>query len=492
MSNETDVENRRILVAGATGYVGGRLVRELERRGERVRCLARRPEVLKGRVAPETEVVYADLTAPETLPDAMAEVDTAYYLVHALGNKGDFEAVETQCARHFAEAACAAGVQRIIYLGGLCDEKDAALSPHMRSRQQVGGILRTSGVPAIEFRASIIIGSGSLSFELIRALVRKLPVMVTPRWVSVMAQPIAIGDVLAYLVAALDMPHSESAVYEIGGGERMSYGDLMRVYAEMRGTKRYLIKVPVLTPWLSSLWLSFVTPLYARVGRKLIDSMTTPSVVRDPRAAEVFAIPPVGVRQAIEQALRNEDEAFTATHWADAQSSAGEPRAWGGVKFGSRIVDSRSTLVEVPPEQAFLPIQRIGGATGWYYGNWLWTLRGLLDRCVGGVGMRRGRRDPEALRPGDVVDCWRVERFEPPHRLVLAAEMKLPGRAWLQFDVAGERGGARITQTALFDPVGPLGLVYWYGLYAAHQFVFAGMLRNIAMVATDSTGEERV
>lgn len=335
-------------------------------------------------------------------------------------------------------------------------------------------------MPTIEFRASVIIGSGSLSFELIRALVGRLPLMITPRWVHVKAQPIAVNDVLAYLVAALDADTAGNPIYEIGGKEQLSYGELMKVYAEMRGLRRLIIPVPVLTPRLSSLWLGLVTPVYARIGRKLIDSMTSPSIVRSPAALEQFTLRPVGIRDAIDQALHNEDQEFAETHWADALSSVGKPRNWGGIAFGPRIVDSRSIAVDAPPEQAFAPIARIGGRTGWYYGNALWALRGLLDRAVGGVGMHRGRRDPKSLRVGDVLDCWRVEACEAPCRLLLAAEMKLPGRAWLQFEVQPRERGSVITQSAIYDPVGLGGLIYWYSLYIAHQFVFAGMLRNIA------------
>jgi uncharacterized protein YbjT (DUF2867 family) len=472
---------RRILIAGATGYVGGRLIRILEDKGERVRCLARRPEVLRNRVGADTEIVRGDLAEPESLPSVFEGVDIAYYLVHSLGSQGDFESEEERTAQHFAATARNAGVRRIIYLGGLCDE-NAPPSSHMRSRLRVGEVLRSSGIETIEFRASIIIGSGSLSFELIRALVQRLPIMVTPRWVSVKAQPIAVQDVLAYLAAALDLEAGPHRTYEIGGAEKMSYVELMREYGRVMGLRRLFVPVPVLTPWLSSLWLGLVTPVFASIGRKLVESITTPSVVHHTDALRDFIIRPMGVHDAIVLALRNEDQQFSETHWTDALSTV-KKRTWGGVVFGNRIVDSRRIQVKASTKAAFATIQRIGGQTGWYYGNWLWQLRGLMDWAVGGVGMRRGRRDPEQLRLGDVIDCWRVEAFDPPRRLTLAAEMRMPGRSWLQFDVEPDGEGSLICQTAQYDPVGLMGLAYWYVFYPVHQFVFAGMLKGIVRSA---------
>jgi uncharacterized protein YbjT (DUF2867 family) len=413
----------------------------------------------------------------------MEGVHTAYYLIHSMSSIGNFEEEDRRAAENFGEAAQRAGVNRIIYLGGLGDSK-GALSSHLRSRHEVGEVLRGSGVPTIEFRASIIIGSGSLSFEMIRALVERLPIMITPRWVSTLAQPIAITDLLHYLVAALDLSIEGNQLYEIGGPDKVSYGDIMREYARQRGLRRFLLPVPVLTPRLSSLWLGLVTPVYARVGRKLIDSICNATVVQDESALNVFGIHPKGIREAIASALCNEDQEFAETRWSDALSSSGVRREWGGIRFGTRIVDSRVAEVPVSPELAFKPIRRIGGNTGWYYGNWLWQLRGFLDLLVGGVGMRRGRRDVERLRVGDVLDFWRVEAFEPNQRLRLAAEMKLPGRAWLEFEVEGNTSTSIIRQTAIFDPVGLFGLAYWYLLYPLHQLIFAGMLRSIVAVAS--------
>jgi uncharacterized protein YbjT (DUF2867 family) len=471
-----------ILLTGATGYIGGRLLKELETSGRRVRCLARQPQFLHPRVAAGTEVVQGDVLDPASLRRALEGVHTAYYLVHSMQGGSGFQEKDHEAARNFGQAAAAAGVRRIIYLGGLGDE-NRRLSAHLRSRHEVGEVLRSSGVPTIEFRASIIIGSGSLSFELIRALVERLPVMITPRWVQVVAQPIAVTDVMRYLVAALDLPEGGHRTFEIGGAERVSYRGIMREYARQRDLRRWMIPVPVLTPKLSSLWLGLVTPVYASVGRILVDSIRHETVVRDNSALEAFGVRPMGIREAIATALRNEDRDFAQTRWSDGLSAGRVRREWGGVRFGNRLVDSRTITVAATPEAAFRPISRIGGQTGWYFGDGLWTLRGWLDLLAGGVGMRRGRRDPQQLAPGDVVDCWRAESVEPPRRLRLAAEMKLPGRAWLEFEVESASNGAVIRQTATFDPVGLWGLAYWYALFPVHELVFRGMIRGIGRAA---------
>jgi len=445
-------KTQTILLTGATGYVGGQLLPLLLARGERVRCLARRPEALASK-APGAEVAAGDVRDRAAVRRAMAGVDAAYYLVHSMASKGSFEEQDREAALSFGEAAREAGVRRIVYLGGL-GESGAKLSPHLRSRHEVGEILARSGVPVIEFRASIIIGAGSLSFEMVRALVERLPVMIAPRWVSVPAQPIAISDVLAYLIAALDLP-AESRIFEIGGADQVSYGDLMKEYARQRGLRRLLIPAPVLTPRLSSLWLGLVTPVFVEVGRKLIDSIRYPTVVKDRAALEAFAIRPRGYREAIAEAL--------------------------GGRQGF-LVDRRSIHVDAPPAQAFEPIRRIGSANGWYYGMWLWRVRGALDEMEGGVRLRRGRRDPRDLRAGDHLDWWRVEEYEPGRRLRLVAEMKLPGRAWLEFEVAGD-GGSTIVQTVTFDPRGLGGRAYWYATRPIHSRIFEGMLRGIAAEA---------
>ena len=469
-----------VLITGATGYIGGRLVPVLEAAGVRLRCLARRPAELTSRVAKTTEVVAGDLLEPESLERALEGIDVAYYLVHSMGAHGDYLEKDRVAARNFGDAARQAGVGRIVYLGGLATGDDA-LSKHLKSRLETGEALRKSGVPVVEFRASVVIGSGSLSFELIRALVERLPIMICPRWVSTLAQPIGIDDVLAYLAAARDLPGTESRTFEIGGADQASYGDVMREYARQRGLKRVMISVPLLTPRLSSLWLGLVTPVYARVGRELIAGLKNRSVVTDASALAEFPIRPVGLSEAIGRAIRYENRAFALTRWSDARSSGGAPRPpLDEARFGNRLVDQRRVQVAVDADRAFEPIATIGGARGWYFGTWLWRIRGAADLLVGGVGLRRGRRDPDAPAVGDTLDFWRVEAYEPNRRLRLAAELKVPGRAWLEFQVEPAAGGAIVHQTAVFEPVGLSGLVYWYALLPVHAVMFGGMLRAIA------------
>ena len=469
-----------VLLTGGTGYVGGRLLPLLESRGSRVRCLARRPENLRDRTGPQTEVVAGDVLDAESLRNAFEGVGTAYYLIHSMGSTGSFEDQDRIAAKNFARAARDASVQRIIYLGGLGDDTDD-LSPHLRSRHEVGEVLREeSGANVVELRASIVIGSGSLSFELVRALVQRLPLMICPKWVSVKAQPIAIDDLLEYLLAAQDCKCSGNRIFEIGGPDVVSYGEIMREYARQRHLRRWFISVPVLTPRLSSLWLGLVTPVYARVGRKLVDSLRNQTIVNDHSALAELPVEPRGLAEAIKQALMNEDHNIAETRWSDALSASGGDRGWGGVSFGNRVLDTREVTVSVSPAQAFAPIRKIGGKNGWYCANFLWTIRGWIDLVCGGIGKRRARRDQEQLRVGDVLDWWRVEEYVPDRRLRLLAEMKVPGRAWLEFEVEPTEDGTVIRQTAIFDPVGLFGLAYWYSLYPLHAVIFRGMLSQIA------------
>ena len=472
-----------ILLTGATGCIGGRLLEALEARGDAIRCMTRHPGALAARVGPRTGVVFGDCLDPASLAEPCAGIDTAYYLVHSMGGTADFAAQDRAAARNFGAAARAAGVRRIVYVGGL--GAAAGLSRHLRSRHETGDVLRQSGVPVIEFRSGIVLGAGSLSFELIRALVERLPAMLCPSWVRTPTQPIALADLVAYLVAALDLPHGGSRRFDVGGADVVSYDAIMREYARQRGLRRWLIPVPLLTPHLSSLWLGLTTPVYARVGRELVDGLRTATVVEDDAARTTFPVQPLGLREAIARAIEEEDQAFTAQHWSAAALATGTALRWGGTRVRSRLVDSRAVDLPVAPAAAFAPIRRIGGANGWYYGDWLWRLRGLVDRLAGGVGLGRGRRDAEHLAAGDTFDCWRVESCEPDAHLRLAAEMKLPGRGWLDFEVTPrEEGASTVRQTAVFDARGVWGRCYWHLLYPVHALLFSGLLRAIARRAT--------
>ncbi|MBI4397158.1 MAG: DUF2867 domain-containing protein, partial [Elusimicrobia bacterium] len=365
---------------------------------------------------------------------------------------------------------------------GLGDGR-AGLSPHLRSRHEVGNILRDSGVPVVEFRASIVIGAGSVSFELVRCLVQRLPILIAPRWVSNHTQPIGTEDLLAYFLAALDLPEGESRIFEIGGRDVVPYGDILREYARQRGVRRWMLPVPSMSPRLSRLVLKLVAPRYARIGAMLIDSLRSPTIVRDRSAEEVFRVRPKGLRDAIARALEMEDDKFAHTRWFELFFMGKLIRRWGGVLMGSRIVDFRSVRVGLPADEAFKPIARIGGENGWYYWDWLWRIRGLFDEMLGGAGMRRGRKGGERIAAGDVIDCWRVEYFEPGRELLLASELKLPGRAWLQFEVSGDGASSVICQSAIYDPAAPWGFFLWYLLYPFHKIIFTGMIREIAKEA---------
>ncbi len=464
------------MLTGATGFIGGLLLGKLEARGHAVRCLARRPDRLTSRTGPATEVVAGDCLDEESLDRAMSGVKLAYYLVHSMGGPGSFEDVDREAARRFGAAAARAGVRRIVYLGGLGEGE--GLSPHLRSRRDTGDALRAAGVPVVELRCSVVIGAGSLSFEMVRALVERLPVMITPRWVAVKAQPIAVEDVLAYLVAVGEDEGEAPPVCEIGGPDVVSYGDIMREYARQRGLTRRMIPVPLLTPRLSSLWLRLVTPLYANVGRQLIEGVRNRTVVVDPTPARRYAVTPRGLRQAVSEAIRQRVERVEALLGELSGTDAAEPLAT--LAAAGCLVDSRETASPADSARAFVPVRTIGGENGWYYANGLWLIRAWMDRVLGGIGLRRGRRDPDTCAVGDAVDFWRVVTFEPDRRLTLAAEMKVPGRAWLQFDVfAAPDGTTRVRQTALFDPKGVLGLLYWMSVLPAHALVFRGMLRAI-------------
>jgi uncharacterized protein YbjT (DUF2867 family) len=468
-----------ILVTGATGYVGGRLVPRLLQAGHAVRCLVRDPSRLAGRDWGPVEVCTGDVLQPETLPGAFAGAKVAYYLIHSMGaGERAFAERDLQAARHFARAAKEAGVERVIHLGGLGQSDQ--LSAHLASRQAVGDALRGEGPPVTEFRAAVIVGSGSLSFEMIRYLTERLPVMICPRWVQTRCQPIAIDDVLRYLVDCLTEPRSVGRVLEIGGSDVLTYGEMMRQYAKLRGLRRWLIPVPVLTPRLSSYWVDLVTPIPASISRPLIEGLRSEVVVHDQSARQIFRFKPMTYAQAVRNALERTNLHDIDTRWSMALARR-EGRPVQLKQQEGLVVERRERKVPAPAEQVYRTFMGIGGRRGWFAFDWAWRLRGLVDRWIGGVGMRRGRRHPDRLLPGEPLDFWRVEAVEPGHLLRLRAEMKLPGVAWLQFAVEPiDADHCRLMQTAFFEPHGLPGWLYWHLLYPTHNLIFDGLIRTVA------------
>ncbi|MFJ2745909.1 SDR family oxidoreductase [Streptomyces sp. NPDC087440] len=482
------------LVTGASGYIGGRLVPELLAAGHRVRCLARTPAKLRDFPwAEQVEVVRGDVTDPESTRRAMEGVDVAYYLVHALSSGTRFEETDRRAARVFGEEAQRAGVRRIVYLGGLTPSgvPEDELSPHLRSRAEVGRILLDSGVPTAVLRAAVIIGSGSASFEMLRYLTERLPLMVTPSWVRTRIQPIAVRDVLRLLVGSADLPPDVNRSFDVGGPDILTYRDMMQRYARVAGLpKRLILPVPVLTPRLSSHWVGLVTPVPASLARPLSESLRH-EVVRTEYDIESY-VPtppdaPVGFDRAVELALRRVQDANVTTRWSSA-SVPGTPSDplptdpdWAG---GSLYTDVREAVVDASPERLWRVIEGIGGENGWYSFPLAWAVRGWLDRLVGGVGLRRGRRDKARLRVGDSLDFWRVEEIEPGTLLRLRAEMRVPGLAWLELGVGRDGEGRTVYhQRAVFHPHGLAGHAYWWSVAPFHGVVFGGMVRNIAVAA---------
>ena len=491
------------LVTGATGYIGGRLVPELLEAGLRVRCLARSPDRLRDHPwAGAVEVVRGDVTDAESVTRAMRGVDVGYYLVHALGTGKDFEETDRRAARVFGERAHAAGVRRLVYLGGLTPYgvPERELSPHLRSRAEVGRILLASGVPTAVLRAAVVIGSGSASFEMLRYLTERLPVMVTPSWVHTRIQPVAVRDVLRALVGCARLPQDVSRTFDIGGPDVLTYREMMRRYAVVAGLPpRLVLPVPVLSPGLSSHWVGLVTPVPASIARPLTESLRHEVVCREHDIARYVPDPPghpVGFDEAVRLSLRRVREARVTTRWSSA-SLPGAPSDplptdpdWAG---GSLYTDRRELCVDAPRASLWRVIEGIGGDNGWYSFPLAWAVRGWLDRLAGGVGLRRGRRDAARLRVGDSLDFWRVEEIEPGRLLRLRAEMRLPGLAWLEmYADTDDTGRTLFRQRALFHPRGLLGHAYWWSVAPFHAVVFGGMARNIARAAVaDATARAR-
>jgi uncharacterized protein YbjT (DUF2867 family) len=485
------------LVTGATGYIGGRLVPELLAAGHRVRVLSRTPERLRDRPwTADVEVARGDAADPAQVAAACAGVDVVYYLIHALGSGPEFEATDRRTAEVMARAAKEAGVGRLIYLGAL-EPRGEELSPHLRSRTEVAEILLASGVPTAVLRAAVVLGSGSASFEMLRHLTERLPVMVTPRWVHSRIQPIAVRDVLRYLVGCARLPASVHRAFDIGGPDVMSYAEMMQRYAVAAGLpRRRILPVPLFTPSLSSHWVGLVTPVPAGIARPLVESLRNTVVCGEHDIAAFVPDPPeglLGFDDAVRLAVARVRDSAVATRWSGA-SVPGAPSDplptdpdWAG---GSLYVDERTRPTTAPPDALWRVVEGVGGEAGWYSFPLAWEVRGWLDRLVGGVGLRRGRRDAHDLYVGDALDFWRVEELDEGRLLRLRAEMRLPGLAWLEFHVehdADGTAGTVLRQRATFAPRGLAGHAYWWAVAVFHGIVFGGMLRGITRAAESGT-----